>query len=53
MNGSFTPQLIAAERLSDGVVIKFENGQAGFFSSAYLFSKLSESKEMDEAAVEW
>lgn len=52
VNSGF-PEVIAAERLNEGVVIKFADGQCGFYSSAFLFSKLSECEQLDEADVEW
>lgn len=53
MVNSKVPDVIAAERLNEGVVIKFANGHCGFYSSAFLFSKLGESEQLDEAEVEW
>ena len=47
------PRIIAAERLNAGLVIKFENGRCAFYSCAFLFSKLSECKELSEADIEW
>ncbi len=53
MVSSEVPEVIAAERLNEGVVIKFSGGQCGFYSSAFLFSKLKECEQLDEAEVEW
>ena len=50
---SETPQIVAAERLNKGLVIKFDNGRCGFYSSALLFSKILESDELDEADIAW
>lgn len=47
------PTISAAERLSDGLVIKFQNGQCGLFSAAYLFSKLSDCESLNEDHIEW
>ena len=47
------PQIVAADRLNEGLVIKFDDGQCAFFSSAFLFSKLSECEELNEADIEW
>jgi hypothetical protein len=48
-----TPRIVAADRLADGLVLRFGDGQIGFFSDAYLFSKLSESEHLREGDVEW
>lgn len=47
------PSIIAAERLNEGVVLKFDNGKCGFYSSSLLFSLWSECEELNEADVEW
>lgn len=47
------PNIISAERLQSGIVIKFDNGQCGFYASSYLFSKLPECEELNETDTEW
>lgn len=53
MVGSDTPRIVQADRLDEGLVIQFENGQCAFYSGAYLFSKLPECEELNEADTEW
>lgn len=47
------PIIVSAERLNNGIVIKFDNGQCGFYASSFLFSKLSECEELNENDTEW
>ena len=47
------PRIIAADQLNDGLVIKFDNGQCGFYSDAYLFSMLGGSQVQNETLVKW
>ena len=47
------PRIIAADRLNDGLVIKFNNGQCGFYSDAYLFSMLGGSQVQNDTLVKW
>lgn len=47
------PRIISAERLNSGVVIRFANGQCGFYPNSFLFAKLPECEELNEADVEW
>lgn len=50
---SEVPNIVAAERLNDSIVIKFDNGQCGLYPSAFLYSKLSECEQLDESKVDW
>ena len=50
---SDAPRITAAERLNEGLVIKFEDGQCAFYSDALLFSKLPECEQLEEAETEW
>ncbi len=50
---SGVPRIITAERLNTGLVIRFEDGQCAFYSSAFLFSKLPECKQLREEDIEW
>ena len=47
------PKIVSAERLNNGIVIKFDNGQCGFYTNSFLFSKLPECEELNEAETEW
>lgn len=50
---SEAPQIISAERLNNGIVLTFANGQCGFYPNSFLFAKLPECEELNEADVEW
>lgn len=50
---SSTPRIAIANRVNDGLVIKFDDGQCGFYSDAYLFSKLPECEALNEEDTEW
>ena len=47
------PNIVSAERLNSGIVIRFDDGQCAFYSSILLFSKLPECEKLNEADVEW
>ena len=46
-------RIVAAERLIGGVLVKFADGQCGFYSEAYLFSKLIEVEQLNEQKAQW
>lgn len=53
MDFSPVPRILAADRLNEGLVIRFENGQCAFYSTLFLFSKLPECEELKETDLEW
>ena len=53
MHNAEAPHIIAAERLNEGLVIKFADGQCAFYSQNILFWQLSLAEHLDEAAAEW
>ena len=53
MSNSDVPQIVLADRLSKGLVIKFSNGRCGFFSNELLYSAFPECVELDETDLAW
>jgi hypothetical protein len=45
--------IIAAERLSDGILVKFEDGNCVFYSAELLAENIPRAKKLDELAAEW
>lgn len=50
---SSAPRIAVVDRLNDGLVIQFENGACGYYSDAFLFSKLPECAMLKEGDGEW
>ncbi len=46
-------QIIAAERLTDGIVVKFEDGNCIFYSAELLADTIPRAKKLDESVVDW
>ncbi len=42
-----TPHLVSADRLSDSVVITFDNGQSAKYSAVLLYSIFTQAEEAD------
>ncbi len=53
MSKSAKPDLVAAERVGAGLVIKFSDGRCAFYSSALLYAALTQAKLLDEEKVAW
>jgi hypothetical protein len=45
--------IIAAERLPDGIVVKFEDGNCVFYSAKLLAESIPRAKKLDESALDW
>jgi hypothetical protein len=45
--------IVAAELHTDGIVVKFEDGQCIFYSAALLAESIPRAGKLDESAVEW
>ncbi|MGI4981442.1 MAG: hypothetical protein ACRYHB_13750 [Janthinobacterium lividum] len=43
------PHLISADRLDGSVIITFDDGRSGLYSSAVLYAALSQARELYEA----
>ncbi len=43
----------SAERVSDGVLITFDDGQCGFFSDELMRATLAQAQVIDEALIDW
>lgn len=39
--------------MNEGVIILFQDGKCGFFSTIYLYTHLSEVQELDETVLVW
>ena len=48
-----TPPIVSADRLNEGLVILFADGQCAFYPDAFLFSKLPELPQLDETNLQW
>ena len=48
-----TRKIVIADRTNDGIIIKFDDGRCAFYSCAFLYSKLAEGEELDEADLLW
>ena len=53
MDDPVQPRILTAETLSDGLVLKFDDGRCAFYSSQLLYSLLSWAEEMDEENLMW
>ena len=48
-----TLRIVAAEKLNDGVVIKFDDGQCAFYSTLLLHTLLAQAEALDETKLAW
>ena len=46
-------RIVVAEKLNDGLVLKFTDGSCAFYSAALLYTLLSLAVKLDETAVAW
>ncbi len=46
-------EIIAAERLNDGLVIKFDDGKCAFYSALLLRATFAQARELDETRTDW
>ena len=53
MDTSLDAVIVTAERLSDGLVVKFQDGRCAFYSAVLLSAIFADAEELDEAAVAW
>lgn len=53
MTDSETRRIISADRLEEGVVVKFDDGRCAFYSCALLYATLPQSQELDETELDW
>ncbi len=47
------PNLISAERVDSGLVLKFADGRCAFYSAALLYAAIKQAKILDEEKVAW
>jgi len=48
-----TAQVVAAERLNGGLVIKFNDGKCAFYPASMLHAMFSQAEELDETHTAW
>lgn len=53
MDRNVTPEIVAAERLSDGVLVKFADGTCVFYPAALLYELIPHAKLQNENALLW
>ena len=46
-------RIVNADLMNDGVIVQFDDGRCAFYSSAFLYAKLPECEELDEADTQW
>lgn len=47
------PNLISAERVDSGLVLKFADGRCAFYSATLLYAAIKQAKALDEEKVVW
>ena len=52
MQVSPVPRIIAADRMQEGLVILFDDGEGAFFSSSLLHAVLPQAEKLPEASPE-
>ena len=48
-----TRRIVNADRMNDGLIIKFNDGKCAFFSCSLLYATLQRCKELTETEVIW
>lgn len=46
-------RIVVADRMNDGLIIKFDDGKCAFYSCALLYENLSKCEELDETDLHW
>lgn len=46
-------RIVVAERLNEGLVVKFVDGKCAFYSAALLYTLLPQAQELDETVTHW
>ena len=46
-------QIVNADRMSGGMIIKFDDGRCAFYSSALLYETLPKCEELNESDLIW
>lgn len=45
--------IVAAERLNDGLVIRFSDGKCAFYATVLLYAMFVQADKLDETATPW
>jgi hypothetical protein len=53
MKAIAVPGITAADRLKQGLVLKFADGKCAFYPAALLYSVISKAKLQDDSLVVW
>lgn len=46
-------RIVTVDRLNNGIVVKFDDGRCVLYPCAFLYAKIAECKELDEAKPSW
>lgn len=47
------PEIIAVERLRDGVMVKFADGSCVFYSAKFLYEAMPQAQAQNEELAAW
>ncbi len=53
MDRNVTPEIVAAERLSDGILIKFTDGTCVFYPASLLHALIPQAELQNEEEALW
>ena len=53
MNEAVVPAIVAAERLKDGIMVRFSDGKCVFYSTALLYRSINMAELHNETEVVW
>lgn len=48
-----TRKIVNADRMIDGIVIKFDDGRCAFYSCAFLYKALPDCEQLEETDLNW
>ena len=46
-------RIVVADRINDGIIIKFNDGKCAFYSCELLYENLAKCEELDETVLHW
>jgi len=52
MQWQTTPLIVFSERLTDGIIVTFNDGKSAVYSSALLYATLPQAKELHESQAD-
>lgn len=53
MENAASHRILFADRLNNGLVLKFEDGRCAFYEAVLLYSMLPLAFELDETELSW